>query len=221
MTKKIDVAMLTKRDIDPVWINKFRAIFPDGVRLPAPPAVWKFAGDNGLCPVLDWFYRTSKASEFRPNLEKCNLMGAQWTHAGLSFANMRRAEMNSANFRMAAFAHADLAWANASDVNMYRVDAFSTNMAEIDLDGAKLAYGMFYYATLIGARMQRVDARWANFYSAQLDGADMRNADLRGANFNAATLERANLVGAVIDDTTILPEGFDWGAFEMDYDGDD
>ena len=44
---------------------------------------------------------------------------------------------------------------------------------------------------------------------ADLEGANLKGTDLRGASLSNANLEWANLSGAVWNDDTVFPEGFE------------
>ena len=61
---------------------------------------------------------------------------------------------------------------------------------------------------------------------ADLEGANLRGANLRGANLNSADLSgarlrEANLSGAVWNDDTVFPEGFEIPEMSRDLDGQD
>ena len=49
----------------------------------------------------------------------------------------------------------------------------------------------------------------ASLRDANLSGADLSGADLNRANLSNADLREANLSGAVWNDETVFPEGFD------------
>ena len=49
----------------------------------------------------------------------------------------------------------------------------------------------------------------ANLSEANLVGADLKRANLSNANLRDANLEWANLSGAVWNDDTVFPEGFE------------
>ena len=49
----------------------------------------------------------------------------------------------------------------------------------------------------------------ANLRDANLSGADLSGADLSGADLSEADLTDANLSGAVWNDETVFPEGFE------------
>jgi len=77
-----------------------------------------------------------------------------------------------------------------------------------------------------GAYLRRTDWSFANMEGAKLSGTDLTNANLRGVNLKDARLDGtilrgADLTGAknvtveqlrsaIIDETTKLPEGFDF-----------
>ncbi|MCU0564936.1 MAG: pentapeptide repeat-containing protein, partial [Desulfobacterales bacterium] len=61
------------------------------------------------------------------------------------------------------------------------------------------------------------DLKHAGLFRAYLRGADLRRADLRGADLSGANLREANLkdalatadqlASAILDETTLLPDG--------------
>jgi uncharacterized protein YjbI with pentapeptide repeats len=88
-------------------------------------------------------------------------------------------------------------------------DLFAADLAAADLRGADLGGAHLGSADLSGADLSRAnlfgaDLGWAELRGANLHGADLRRADLRGAR-----LTGADLSGAVYDDETLWPEGFD------------
>jgi uncharacterized protein YjbI with pentapeptide repeats len=68
-------------------------------------------------------------------------------------------------------------------------------------------YGSIIYAstcatlveTIVKARKDGANLRWANLRWANLEGADLRGADLRGADLRWADLRRARLEGANLE----------------------
>jgi hypothetical protein len=117
------------------------------------------------------------------------------------------------NLRHTDLRNADLKKAKFKDVRLYDANLQRARLQDADLRGAR-----FYNANLQDAQLQRADLRGARLYNAnlqgaQLEGADLRGAQLNGANFQGAhQLDRATLRGALADDTTTWPAGFDHSA---------
>ena len=76
-------------------------------------------------------------------------------------------------------------------------------LEEADLRGANLRGANLQVAYLRGANLLG-----ANLLDAYLRFASLEGADLRGANLRGANLEWAGLRGAVYNDDTLFPEGF-------------
>jgi hypothetical protein len=108
--------------------------------------------------------------------------------------------------------------------NMYRA-----NLTGSDLSGSKVWRSTFWYAQaegvsfknaiLEGTDFSDADLRKADFSGALLANADFRGADLEGsnlrhtffkeANFRTSNLKDVDLSGAIFDDKTVWPAGFD------------
>jgi uncharacterized protein YjbI with pentapeptide repeats len=56
---------------------------------------------------------------------------------------------------------------------------------------------------------------------ADLEGANLRGANLNSADLSGARLREANLSGAVWNDDTVFPEGFEIPEMSRDLDGQD
>lgn len=96
------------------------------------------------------------------------LQGEGGKRAGLSGANLIRADLCGTNLREANLNRADLYRADLRGADLYEADLYEANLCEADLCGA-------------------------NLYEADLRGADLCGTNLRGANLHRADLEGANL----------------------------
>jgi Pentapeptide repeats (8 copies) len=87
-------------------------------------------------------------------------------------------------------------------------------LAGADLEGADLRWAWLRSACLDGADLTYADLRDAHLDGASLVGAEMTGTQLRGAHLEAASLltvtdlDQAQLEGALADDETVWPEGF-------------
>ena len=97
------------------------------------------------------------------------------------------------------FALAYLRGAELSGAYLSGVDLFATNLVAADLRGTDLGG-----ANLCHTDLSRADLRGANLFGADLSDAELGGADLRGAD-----LREADLRGAMYDDCTLWPEGYD------------
>jgi uncharacterized protein YjbI with pentapeptide repeats len=87
------------------------------------------------------------------------------------------------------------------------------------LPGSNMSKGSFVHATLkaanlTGAKLAQADLSGADLRDALLDdadlsGASLERADLRLTSLKGATLTGADLTGALYDDKTVWPDGFD------------
>ncbi len=88
------------------------------------------------------------------------------------------------------------------------VDLSGLDLREADFRGADL-YGTQFMDSLLG----RADfSEGTNLGYAKLNGADLSGANLSGANLEGASLERAIAQGAIYDQKTVFPVGFDIAA---------
>ncbi|MDJ0573430.1 MAG: pentapeptide repeat-containing protein, partial [Pleurocapsa sp. MO_192.B19] len=87
----------------------------------------------------------------------------------------------------------------AGERNFRQEDLSNANLFETDLQGINLAQACLVRADLRGTNLTR-----ANLTQADLSGACLLEADLRSANLSGANLE-----GAIYDEDTEFPSGFD------------
>lgn len=123
----------------------------------------------------------------RACMEVAGLYHANLTQASLVSVNLRHADLTTAVLRRARCALADLRGAKLVE----------TDVRDADFDGADLRE----------ANLRKTDARGADFR-----GADLRLADLRGADLSTADLAETRLTGALADEHTRWPAGFDHSA---------
>jgi uncharacterized protein YjbI with pentapeptide repeats len=77
-----------------------------------------------------------------------------------------------------------------------------------NLRGAALGGACLNAAHLVGAHLAHADLAGADLAAARLVGADLRQANLASACLTGANLDGAELVGAVYDENTEWPAGF-------------
>jgi uncharacterized protein YjbI with pentapeptide repeats len=164
---------------------------------------------------------------------------ATLTHADLSFSDLSHANLDAVDLSSASLADAELdsaslieanlTEASARNASLKRAELHHTNLegaylARCDLSDAMLTSSNFRYAYLFRANLAQAYLPDAELQSANLSCANLQDADLVGANFECATLAHANLQGAdlgranlenvvmdgaVYDDKTAWPAGFD------------
>ena len=136
----------------------------------------------------------SKADLDGANAEGADLQGAILPEASLVGATLRRANLSFADLRSSDLEAANLAWAELE----------RAILVEARLVGANLRS-----ANLSRASLQRSDLSNANLFRANLQGAHLESANLLGAHLEEANVEGAHLAGAIFDDTTVMPEGWE------------
>lgn len=111
------------------------------------------------------------------------------------------------------FTSAHLLDARLEDVNLQHAWLFAAILENTLLIGANLQSAHFQRANLAGANLSRANLEQAVLIETDMQNAYFEKTDLRGAN-----LQDANLKGcvsfnqALLDATTILPDGTRWSA---------
>jgi len=111
-------------------------------------------------------------------------------------------------FRGADLSNATLRGVDFAGLEFQKAKLDGADLTGADLLRCKLAGASFAGATLTGANLGGAELRGANFRGARLARADFEDTDLRKVDFTDAKLAGAELKGAVFDETTILPLGF-------------
>ncbi len=83
------------------------------------------------------------------------------------------------------------------------------DLQRANLSGVNLQGAFLLEANLQGADLQRANLAGVNLQGADLSWAGLLRADLQRANLSGANLAEADLHGAVADEDTAWPEGFD------------
>ena len=138
-----------------------------------------------------------------------HIIGEKYTYKNLV------ADLTGANLTGAYLTGANLTGAYLTKVNLTEAYLTGASLTEAYLTGAN-----FTGAYLRGANFTRAVFTGANFTEAKLRGAKLTGVHLRGVNFTGAHLKGVNfketylggvigLKNAILDDSTILPEGFE------------
>ncbi|GAA1892069.1 pentapeptide repeat-containing protein [Streptomyces durmitorensis] len=132
----------------------------------------------------------------------------------LQRVDLRRTMLDFANLEDADLHYADLTNVHLRGANLKRVDLSGTWLVravlmDADLRQASLRSVLLCYARLDGADLRATDLSNADLTAAFVEGARFELADLRGAVLTDTDLAEATLTGAVADDTTVWPRGFD------------
>ena len=133
----------------------------------------------------------------RANLSEVNLNGADLSGADLTGSNLRCASTIDVNFSNSICVGADL-----------RICGFH----DVDFSGADLREVQFERNEFININFSGADLRGVVFLDVDdLISLNFSGADLRGTNmsdFGFWDANEFNFTGAIVDSTTILPEGF-------------
>jgi uncharacterized protein YjbI with pentapeptide repeats len=138
-------------------------------------------------------------------LEHANLKGAFLFGANLQEAQLDRANLQGANLYEARLQNARLSGARLHNANLFRADLRRATLTHAGLNGATMGGTDLTGADLTGANLQGAILGGANLHRAVLVGTDLRRANLEGAN-----LLDVDLLDAVFDVNTILPDGTRW-----------
>lgn len=167
--------------------------------LVAPDAWWNFARLRGT------------------HLEGADLPGARI--AGKEGSDLRGVRLDSANLMRA---HLDGARLDSTSVlyhaNLRRADLDGASLRGADLRRSRLDSAEIQGASLQQARLDSASLKWAVLDGATLTGASLIDADLDGASLRKTrlfgtdlravrNLRAQQLVGALLDSTTMLPPG--------------
>lgn len=128
----------------------------------------------------------------RANLQRAELVCVNFQGANLRQVNFERAELVMGNLE-----GANLEQVNLQDALFSLVNLDWTNLRHVDLQNADLTHASLQYATLEGTN---------------LAGANLTYAKLDQAYFKAVNLQRAKVTSeqlskAILDNTTIMPDG--------------
>lgn len=126
----------------------------------------------------------------RADFSKCDLF-----RENLSESNLIEAKLRGANLRGANLIGADLRGADLSEANLRGADLRRADLREGTLSGANLRGAYFSEANLTGA---------------DLIGADFVGTYLLGADLKDSNITQKQLKQAVLDGSTVLPNGEHW-----------
>jgi uncharacterized protein YjbI with pentapeptide repeats len=130
------------------------------------------------------------------DLRGVNLQGAHLFRVNLQGANLDGVNLQGANLESA----------NLQGANLRKADLSRTEMVGTNMKGADLCYADLRSASLLGTDFKGAKLRYANLQGTGLEPAD---EDLGANNFLGADLTGAVLSGAVYENSTRWPKGFD------------
>lgn len=197
---------------------------------PRPPGQYRpNAPIDMLTPLRDWAPDVQACLDVlgrdpggRLDLHAVDLRGADLAGAHLEGANLTGAHLDKADLSGAHLKGALLRDANLEAVDLrgaWLEDAVLVGgcLGWADLSGAHLPGAILSLAHLSRTRLKDADMRRVNLVGADLAFADLGGAHLEGAILRrtvltTALLDGTWLEGAVTDQHTRWPDGFDWRA---------
>jgi len=155
----------------------------------------------------------SNASLENIDLGEAALDGTDFTGANLTGANLKEAALNQVVFKGAI-----MEGINLKEVSLHNLDLSEailtnanlkeTSMNSVDLSKADLRYANLKETSMNSVDLSKADLRYANLKEASLNKVNFSGADLRGAILTEASINDCKFKGAIIDNTTLLPPGF-------------
>ncbi len=137
-------------------------------------------------------------------LPEIDLTGAMLPGAKLQSIDLKEAQLEKANFTGADLSGAFLTSARMQNILLQDAVAKGT-----DLQGADLTGAFARRANLDGANLSKATLTKAYLVEADLSNANLQDADLRSAVLRGAIFNNTSLNGAIYNDATKLPDGFD------------
>jgi uncharacterized protein YjbI with pentapeptide repeats len=133
------------------------------------------------------------------SLEGINLDGRDLHRVILDELNLTNASFVSAHLRGAflykgIFAHCDFS---------------SSNLIVCHCKEANMQYANFQNSVAYSCDFSKADLRFANFQGSTINGAKFKEAMLQGAIMECLGVEEAIWDGALYDEKTVWPDGFD------------
>jgi hypothetical protein len=151
------------------------------------------------------------------DLRRANLRNAHLERTRLYCAHLERADLVGAHLEGAHLfdAHlegAHLSGAHLEEANLDEAHLAIASLGLVHLEEASLNHAHLERAYLGGAHLERAYLNESNLEGAHLHNAYLETANLHEANLKEANLIGARLKGALADEDTAWPAGFDWRA---------
>lgn len=153
------------------------------------------------------------------DLHRAELRAAMLRETKLTEADLEAADLEGSNLAGADLSYCALGWANLQRCNLHGAQLHHANLLGADLRFADLSQADLRYAVLNGANcryanlatadLRHANLDWIDLEGANLEGADFREADLSWADLRQVDLTGAQMEGALYNDATQWPEGFD------------
>ena len=160
---------------------------PEQPRGPLRPT----ADFQAVATVLGRRNRSHERPDYRLNLNRVDLSGAN-----LAEANLTKVDLFQANLIKAEFFQADLTEANLTEANLTEADLSQANLSKADFTQAVLSQATLFDARLTEALLTDADLTEARLWSVDLTGAAATYVHLQRAGLLEANLTKADLTGA-------------------------
>jgi hypothetical protein len=134
------------------------------------------------------------------HLDRLAVPSARLEFARLANADLHYSDLRTVDLQGATLRHADLTGSNLTRARISLADLRAADLRQIVAGGL-----VAEQADLRGA-----DLSHAYLTKARLGRARLFRADLRGADLTDADLADVQIAGALADDTTTWPAGYDW-----------
>jgi beta-lactamase regulating signal transducer with metallopeptidase domain/uncharacterized protein YjbI with pentapeptide repeats len=159
--------------------------------------------NNKYYPILskgteNWNKWRESNSQILPDLSEINIKGLSLQHANLTNLSLSDGNIDNSDFRKA-----DFSGMNAGDLCIK-----STKLDGSEFENANLSDAKFSGNSMINVSFKYASLEDAVF-KGKLQNCDFRKTNLRGTNFTGCTIEDCNFKGAVADEDTQFPVGFD------------
>lgn len=166
-------------------------------------------------PAADFSGRELPGADFwMARMGKPKFARARMEGADFSFANVYAGDFKGADLRGAGLTNVSGYQADFSEANLSNANLAGAGLAESKLDGADLSNADFTdasleKASLVGAKLKGTRLTRTKLVGVDLSGADLSGAHLHAADFSNARLANATFTGAVYNERTVWPSGFD------------
>lgn len=160
---------------------------------------WRAAEGLGAEFAEMWDRIVASRAASRAASREARRLGADMVRRHLTGLELSKADLEGVNAEGANLEGAILPEASLVGANLREANLFRANLERSDLSNANL----------LRANVQDANLEGANLRAAYLYDANLRGAALKHANLAQADLRYANLTGANLDDTTVMPQGWE------------
>ncbi|MGH9756040.1 MAG: pentapeptide repeat-containing protein, partial [Blastocatellia bacterium] len=144
------------------------------------------------------------ALEYRKNLNRIDLEGANLIGLDFSGMTLKSANLRGCNLSDAKFRSAFLEQTVLDEASIAEADFTGAELSDASFRRAKLGKVQFAHANAYDAHFDSADVIGCRFENAMLEGADFSRATLTAPVFSGAHLRFARFDGAIMSE----PEGF-------------